>query len=579
MAAVDRFVNTNALGGGDGTTNGTGAGGTNAFASLNSWIANVSGLATDNYNVKCQGGQDTLAADINLAGITISGAGSIVIEAHPTEADGRYYGADAISTSNYYLNKSGGGYAVRPNEINITLRALQIIYTGGGGFESAVSLNSAIETGFTMEYCSVRAVSARSCVGFNSSNGSFAAGATASYRYNLLNGGSVAVVDFVGPLHGNWTRNFYNNTVYSSGSIKCLQLTATGGSGTQTFNCKNNAFSNSTAPLSLPASGAVLTVNTDKNGTDAGTSGTTNEITLGSAAATFTSPGTSNGSQFTLLASIDGVNLSLASDKRGQAPANPPDIGAYEFVAGGGSTTLAPAGFVNTNAFGSPTITVGAVTLSAAGLDDADAFGTPIVTVGSVTLSATGLDDADAFGTPVITRGAVSLQTTGLDDADAFGSPIVSTGALSLRPTGHDDADAFGASTITPGPVTLVVAGVAQAQAFGAAIVTTGALTLAPPSVANDNAFGAPIISLGAVTLAPVSLVSNQLFGTPLITPGAVTIAPLGFVSVQSFGFVTVTHVAAVTGAELVIGHRAATDLLAGHRAATALLIGHRLAS
>lgn len=477
MANVNKFVNTNALGGGDGSTNGAGAGGTNAYSSLNSFIANVTGAAADIYNCKCQGGQDTTQADLDIAGITLSG--SLTIEAHPTEADGRYYGAAAISTSNYYINKSGGGYAIRPNEINVTLRALQIIYTGGGGFESAISLNSGKEVGLTVEYCSVRAASARSCIGYNASGGTLTA-STNTYRYNLFVGGSTAVLDFAGPLHvsGTYRRDIYNNTVYSSGSIKCLQITGTGGSGTQVFNVKNNIFTNSTAPLSLPSSGAVVTMTTDKNATDAGTSGTTNEITLTSAATALNSPGTTNAADFTLKSDITGVNLSLTSDKQGTAPANPPSIGAYQFASGSGPVSVDPGNVAAAAAVVAPTVILGSLAITPAPAAAAAAVVDPAVLVGGLTIAPAPAAAAAASVDPTVILGSLSLAPTPAAaatdkvDPSVLGSGVtVDAGVAAAACAVVDPTVALGSIVVSPAPASARTDGL-LGNVIGGAVVS-----------------------------------------------------------------------------------------------------------
>lgn len=71
MATIIRYVNTAAAGGGDGTTNGTGAGGVNAFASLS---AAEAALRQDLTGVTCdvadEGGNNYIALDILCSGTT-----------------------------------------------------------------------------------------------------------------------------------------------------------------------------------------------------------------------------------------------------------------------------------------------------------------------------------------------------------------------------------------------------------------------------------------------------------------------------------------------------------------------------
>lgn len=138
MATIIRYVNTDAAGGGDGTTNGTGAGGTNAFASVSAAEAalrqDLTGVTCDvadeqgnNYialDILCSGtAADTTAVDFNSASWVTDATHRLRVRLNGT-------GAGAKWDSGLYRLVGSPGYGVPmiyvTSGICLTLQDLQV---------------------------------------------------------------------------------------------------------------------------------------------------------------------------------------------------------------------------------------------------------------------------------------------------------------------------------------------------------------------------------------------------------------------------------------------------------------------
>lgn len=241
---------------------------------------------------------------------------------------------------------------------------------------------------------------------------------------------------------------------------------------------------------------------------------------------------------------------------------------------------LTPTGMASTEAFGAPTVSVGAVTLAPPSIASTVAFGSPTVSTSTPaqTLSPTGVASTVAFGAPTVSPGAVTVAPPGIASTVAFGSPTVSgqiikslsdlaygresfavdrsdwadhaRGAESLTvtkivaPTGIASTTAFGSPTVTPGAATVSPPGITSTVAFGTPALSTGPVTLQPGGIASTVAFGAPTVAPGAVTLSPTGIASTVAFGAPSVSPGAVTLQPTGLASGVAFGSPTITQAA-----------------------------------
>jgi hypothetical protein len=342
MATVTYFVNTGSTAGGDGSTNGT-AGATRAFASLSEWEANATGFTTsDDLDVKCcaedtgsGNQQDGTATTISLGTVPLS----VTIRANPDVATGKYNGSALISTSHYRLVGGAGASALMLSTVtNYTIDGLQV-ETSGGSFRAAIGVNapSASKT-FTFRNNRVRAAATtRTGIGMPGS-----AVGHDSQTFNIVNNLIVGFDNGIELLSQNFrspTFNIYHNTIYGDGSASLILLNFSNGSGVA--NIKNNCGWNSGASAELSVSGtAGFTANYDTNAFQDG-NGTTNEITLASTAATWTSAGTGQSADFTpvtgsplLAAGVTG--LSITTDINGTTRDATPDIGAIEVAAGGG---------------------------------------------------------------------------------------------------------------------------------------------------------------------------------------------------------------------------------------------------
>jgi hypothetical protein len=339
MATVQRYVDTGATTGGDGTTSAT-SGATRAYASLSEWEANQGATATDDYIVDCaatdtgSGNVADTAGSVNIDFAAIT-TGSVTIQQTGANANS---GNTFIDATKYRLIIAGT--CIRPVK-NTTIRRMQLDCTSASSFVSAINCTSPGRVdGLTVEYCRIRSA-ARACMGYNASNP--AAVGTTVIRNNVLvqTAGAAAIdLDSSGANNAACQIDVYHNTIYSQSTDPCVRILDLTGAATQTVNVKNNICANSSNPLDLVASSGSLTTTTDYNWTDDGTDGTTNEQNL--PASPFTSAGTTFAADFSLTEALatGGAVGSITDDITGATRGSPPDAGAYEFADAGGGGSL-----------------------------------------------------------------------------------------------------------------------------------------------------------------------------------------------------------------------------------------------
>jgi hypothetical protein len=128
---------------------------------------------------------------------------------------------------------------------------------------------------------------------------------------------------------------------------------------------------------------------------------------------------------------------------------------------------------VNTNAFGQPTISVGAVFITGTGISNVNTFGLPTISVGIVIISGTGITNVNSFGLPVIDVGTVTISGTGIGNTNAFGLPTISVGSVVISGTGIVNVNSFGLPTISgASPQSIISSGFLNVIIFGNPTVT-----------------------------------------------------------------------------------------------------------
>jgi hypothetical protein len=467
VATVQRYVNT-ASSGGDGTTNGT-AGATAAYASLSSWEANQSPSGTDDLVVDCCGSSaDSTAVTLDWA----TAPASVTVQANASDPAGKYNGADLISTSHYRLVGGAGATTLMCTDVSdYTIDGIQV-ETSGGSFRAAIGVNApnASKT-FTFRNNRVRAAATtRTGIGMPGS-----AVGHDSQTFNIVNNLIVGFDTGIELLSQNFrspTFNIYQNTIYGDGSANLILLNFSNGSGVG--NIKNNCGWNSGASAELSVSGtAGFTANYDTNAFQDG-NGTTNEITLASTAATWTSAGTGQSADFTpvtgsplLAAGVTG--LSITTDINGTTRDATPDIGAIEVAAGGGGTD-ADVDLTGVGATGSVGTLAATVTITLAAVTATGSVGTLTVTLDS-TASITGVSATGAVGDLTALAGTV-VSITGVAGTGSAGTLGVTVGD-SITLTGVSATGQVGTLTVqVPADVTVNLSGVSATGGVGDLIVS-----------------------------------------------------------------------------------------------------------
>jgi hypothetical protein len=336
MATVQRYVNT-ASTGGDGTTNGT-SGASAAYASLASWETNSGGSATDDYVVDCCGtSADTTAVTVDFA-VNIT-TGSVTIRGNTGDGAGKYNGTSVISTSHYRLVPASGN-CLDLRENKVTVDGIQI-EAAGGAFFNGIQLANIPSSGgnFTIQNNRIRAASATdNGIGCGGSAASW--GTTCTIRNNLIVGFNTNQIEVVMGAFFAPTVNIYQNTCYGDGSAVGIKMYQPS-NGAMTVNCKGNAIGNSGASNCFSTSlSGTATINYDDNATE-DAQGTTGEIAIGTLSNAWTSPGTTQGSVFTVKNTssslYNAVNPTLVTtDITGfTRDGTNHDVGAFEYQSSG----------------------------------------------------------------------------------------------------------------------------------------------------------------------------------------------------------------------------------------------------
>lgn len=339
MATFTRYVDIN-----QGAGNGS-ARDASAYASLSSAEANIiadtGGASTDTYIIKCAGSNaDTTSATFNFS---LTGAGNITImgDDAATDSDGKYNGNLTISTGHYRLTNSSTS-PLKPAQQNMTIDGIQI-EVGSGLFNCGIDISGGVALGtayFRVKNCRIRA-SAATDSGIGSGSSSINSDGEITYSDNLIVGFNAQGIEIFASNFRHPTCSFTQNTIYGDGTSIGIKV-AEGGSNTgATYVTKGNALANhgTGGCFSIVP---VLGVATYAQNCCDSAEGTTTEVLI--TTAVWTSPGTTQGSDFSAVAASAIINVvtpqltttDINGNARGSAPN---EAGCFEFIAAGTSLT------------------------------------------------------------------------------------------------------------------------------------------------------------------------------------------------------------------------------------------------
>ena len=335
MATVQRYVNTASTAGGDGTTNGTDSGdSTRAYATLAEWEANAGGSATDDYIVDCCG--TTADATCTIDFTTNLTTGTVTVRGNRSDGAGFYTGSLVHSTSHYRVDEGSGFFGILSNEDGTTIDGIQIKQSKNNA--SAYAIKIASRNNAVVRKC--RAIAGSSGTGHGiaitdhkTSSAEISNCLAVGFSINQI---LVSAGNFFDP-----TVSIFENTAYADGSSD--GITCSGTANTEAvFTIKGNAVANSGtgADIDVSGIGASDTVTYADNALEQYDLGTTDEIDLVSAASAWTSPGTSESSDFSVKdassALYNAVNPTLVTTDITDFTRDGTnhDVGAFELQAG-----------------------------------------------------------------------------------------------------------------------------------------------------------------------------------------------------------------------------------------------------
>jgi len=146
---------------------------------------------------------------------------------------------------------------------------------------------------------------------------------------------------------------------------------------------------------------------------------------------------------------------------------------------------------------------------------------------GGLTISPTGIPTAEAFGTPSIVLGAVTISPTSIPSEEAVGEPIVTSGATVLLPVSIPSEEAVGTPEVITGLVSIEPVSIPSEEAVGEPIVTSGITVIAPTGIPSGEAFGEAVVANLLKIIEPLGIESEELFGIPIVLGGDRIIIPI----------------------------------------------------
>jgi len=184
--------------------------------------------------------------------------------------------------------------------------------------------------------------------------------------------------------------------------------------------------------------------------------------------------------------------------------------------------TVAPAGFVESHAYGNPTLEH-ITAIQVTGMASAAAFGTPSAVPQSVAIELSAISSGEAIG---FTKLNLRLPLTGVASAASISQPALS---ITVKLAGVATGAAFGTTKTT---LTVAVSAIASNQAIGSAMVVPSTYHLPLTGIATISAVGdATIARVKVIMLQSIATVASV---NPVsIQVSAVTIALGGIDSAE----------------------------------------------
>jgi hypothetical protein len=403
------------------------------------------------------------ATNITTGSVTIRGDRSA------PDDDGFYDGNLTISTGHYRLVPGNVTRALDLAEDRPTVDGIQIEAGTTGAFGVAIELNAgaAATNVTTIKNNRVRNASSAD-YGIGAASGSnIVQRGTFVIENNLVVGFDVVGIEVGVATNFSPTVNVLHNTVYGDGTASTgILVEKAASTGTAIINVKGNASAGNGSGSDFDSSGLNnATLTTADNAFEDFDLGTTNEIDLGAPTDAWTSPGTTQSSDFTVKntssALYNAVNPTLVTTDITDFTRDGTnhDVGAFEFQAGGADATANPTGASATSAVNTPSIS-GAANVSTTGVSATGQVGTVTVsTVENATANPSGVEATGQAGEVTVT-GSANVSPSGVS-ATAFAGDVTVTGDGVVSVTGVQSTGQAGDVTVsTATDVTAEVTGV-----------------------------------------------------------------------------------------------------------------------
>lgn len=197
----------------------------------------------------------------------------------------------------------------------------------------------------------------------------------------------------------------------------------------------------------------------------------------------------------------------------------------FDVGAGGGSQSLTPSLYTNTNTFYAHTVTTGAVTLTPSLFTNSNTFYSHTLTSGIILTPALYANN-NTFNAHTVTPGSVTLSPSLYSNNSTFNAHTITPGAVALTPSFYENSNTFYSAIVSTGGSVLQPSLYENSNTFYSATITTGAVTLTPSLYSNTSSFYSHTVSTGAVSLTPSLYTNNSVFYSHTVSPGAITLTP-----------------------------------------------------
>lgn len=218
------------------------------------------------------------------------------------------------------------------------------------------------------------------------------------------------------------------------------------------------------------------------------------------------------------------------------------DIGADEYAAAGGGTSVTLATIASAVALNAPTVSPGAATVALGTIASTAVLYTATVVPAAVDVVGAHIASQAATQAPTIAPGSASVSLASIAAAETLHAPTASPGAVTVEAAHIASAVALNVPVVSQGGVSVGLATIASVAALGAPSFSVGAASVAAATIASAVSMNAPTLAYRvscatiaaaavvrppslALSVAGASIASVAALAAPTVAAGGVDVA------------------------------------------------------